>query len=107
MPIVTLRDLYTAELKDLFDAEQQILLELPAMAASATSSVLRDAFDRHREQTRIHVERLELLLRKLDAAHDRHRCEAMLGLIQEARRRINATERGVVLDAALIGVAQR
>jgi ferritin-like metal-binding protein YciE len=107
MPIVTLRHLYIAELQDLFDAEQQMLLELPAMAASATSSVLRDAFTEHLEQTRIHAERLELLLRKLDAAHSGRRCEAMLGLIQEGRRRIAATERGVVLDAALIGLAQR
>jgi ferritin-like metal-binding protein YciE len=107
MPIVTLRDLYTAELQDLFDAEQQTLLELPTMVASATSSVLRDAFNQHREQTRIHAERLEFLLRKLGAAHDGRRCEAMLGLLQEGRRRIDATERGVVLDAALIGLAQR
>lgn len=107
MPIVTLRDLYVAELQDLSDAEQQMLLELPAMAASATSSVLREALDRHRDQTRIHAERVELLLRKLDAADSGRRCEAMLGLIQEGRRRIAATERGVVLDATLIGLAQR
>jgi ferritin-like metal-binding protein YciE len=107
MPIVTLRDLYIAELQDLLDAEQQILLELPTMAAAATSSVLRDVFHQHRDQTRVHAERLELLLRKLDAADNDRRCDAMLGLIQEGRHRIAATERGVVLDAALIGLAQR
>jgi ferritin-like metal-binding protein YciE len=107
MPIVTLRDLYVAELQDLFDTEQQLLLELPAMAASATSSVLRDAFDRHRDQTRVHAERLELLLRSRDAVHDGHRCDAIRGLIGDGRRRIASAERGIVLDAALIGVAQR
>lgn len=107
MAIVTLRDLYVAELLDLFDAEQQWLLELPALVTSATSSALRDALREHLGQTRIHAERLELLLRRQDAGRNGRRCDAMHGLIQDGRRRIAETERGVVLDAALIGVAQR
>jgi ferritin-like metal-binding protein YciE len=107
MPIVTLRDLYIAELQDLFDTEQQILVELPTMAAAATSSALHDAFDRHLEETRIHMERVELILRKLDATSMGRPCEAMQGLIREARVRIELSERGDVLDAALIGAAQR
>ncbi len=107
MPIVTLRDLYVAELQDLFDAEQQILQALPAMAAAATSSALREAFEEHLEHTRIHAERLQLLLRKLDAAGDGAPCQAIRGLIAEGRRRIADANRGDVLDAALIGAAQR
>jgi ferritin-like metal-binding protein YciE len=107
MPIVTLRDLYIAELQDLADAEQHVLLELPAMASAATSSALREAFEHHLEETRIHSERLELLLRKLGAAGPGAPSEAMRGLITEGRRRIAAAERGDVLDAALIGIAQR
>ena len=107
MPIVTLRDLYIVELQDLFDAEQQILQVLPAMAAAATSTVLREAFEEHLEQTRIHAERLQLLLRKLDAAGDGAPCEAVRGLIAESRRRMADGNRGDVLDAALIGAAQR
>jgi ferritin-like metal-binding protein YciE len=107
MPIVSLRDLYVAELQDLLDAEQNILAELPAMAASATSTTLRRAFDAHFEETRVHVERLELLLRKLDAEGHNRPCEAIRGLIAEGRRRVAETERGEVLDAALIASAQR
>jgi len=107
MAVVTLRDLYVAELQGLLDVEQQLLLELPRMAGAATSSALRDAFDEHRGQTRIHAERLELLLKKLDAAANGPQCTAMLGLIQDGRRQMAATERGAVLDAALIGFAQR
>ena len=107
MPIVTLRDLYVAELQDLYDAEQQILAELPVMAAAATSSALRQIFETHLEETRIHSERLELLLRKLDAARDIAPSDALGGLIRASRRRIDAGERGDVLDAALIGAAQR
>lgn len=107
MPMVTLRDLYIVELQDLFDAEQQILQALPAMTAAATSSVMREAFEEHLEQTRIHAERLELLLRKLDTSGDGAPCEAIRGLIAEARRRMADGNRGDVLDAALIGAAQR
>jgi ferritin-like metal-binding protein YciE len=139
MAIVTLRDLYVAELQDLLDAEQQILQELPSLARASTSAALRQAFDDHLEDTRVHAERLELLLRKLDAPSTSLRagpsaslragpstslragpsaslragaqrgapCEAIRGLIAEGRRRIADCERGDVLDAALIGAAQR
>ena len=107
MPLVTLRDLYIAELQDLFDAERQIIEALPAMAAAATSSLLRDAFTEHLEETRVQLQRLELLLGKLDVSTRSQICEGIRGLIAEGRRRIAETERGDVLDAALIGAAQR
>jgi ferritin-like metal-binding protein YciE len=107
MPIVTLRDLYIAELRDLFDAERQIISSLPDMVAAATSSELRDALSDHLEQTTVQLQRLELLLRKLNVCEPAHPCEAMRGLVAEGRRRIADTERGDVLDAALIGAAQR
>jgi ferritin-like metal-binding protein YciE len=107
MPIVTLRDLYIAELQDLYDAEQQLLEALPAMAAKTTSSSLRRAFEDHFEQTRLQMERLELLFRQLDIRAIGHGCEGMRGLLAEARRRMSEAERGDVLDAALIGAAQR
>jgi ferritin-like metal-binding protein YciE len=107
MPIVTLRDLYIAELQDLLDAERQIASALPEMATAATSSELRDVLYQHLEQTTVQMQRLELLMRKLDACEPGHPCEAIRGLISEGRRRIAETERGDVLDAALIGAAQR
>ena len=107
MPIVTLRDLYIAELQDLFDAERQIVGALPELAAAATSSELRTALSNHLDQTNVQLQRLELLLRKLGVCEPAHPCEAMRGLIDESRRRIAETERGDVLDAAIIGAAQR
>ena len=107
MRIVTLRDLYVAELQDLADAERQSIAALPEMAAAATSKDLRDALDTHFAETRVQLERLDLLMRKLGVDPDGRPCEAMRGLIAEARRRIADGERGDVLDAALIGAAQR
>jgi ferritin-like metal-binding protein YciE len=107
MRIVSLRDLYVAELQDLLDVEQHVVLELPALAAAATSSALKDLLNAHLEESRIHAERLELLLRKQAPADRGGPSEAIHGLLREAQRRIGDTERGDVLDAALIGLAQR
>ena len=107
MPVVTLRDLYTVELTDLFDAEQQILRELPGMAARATSTDLRRAFEDHYEQTQVHIERLELLFRQLDERPRLQPSEGMRGIVRDAHRRAAEAERGEALDAALIAAAQR
>jgi ferritin-like metal-binding protein YciE len=107
MPIVTLRDLYVAELQDLYDAEQLVLQVLPGMAARATSGELRAAFERHYDQTRVHIDRLDLLLRQLNERAAGATCEGIRGVVQEAHRRSAEAERGEVLDAALIAAAQR
>ena len=107
MPIVTLRDLYVAELQDLYDAERQVLQVLPGMAARATSGELRTAFEGHYEQTQVHIERLDLLFRQLNERAADASCEGIRGVIHEAHRRSAEAERGEVLDAALIAAAQR
>jgi ferritin-like metal-binding protein YciE len=107
MPIVTLRDLYVAELQDLYDVEQQVLQVLPGMAARATSGELRTAFEQHYEQTQVHIERLDLLFRQLNERAFGPGGEAIRGIVLQAHRRSAEAERGEVLDAALIAAAQR
>ena len=107
MTAVALRGLYLAELNDLFDAEQQGLCELPLLAAGATSPALRDAFDAHYRQTQQHVARLERLFTHLDERPRPVSCRALRGIIEDARRRNGQLQRGDVLDASLISVAQR
>ena len=107
MTAVALRDLYLAELNDLYDAEQQVLCELPLLAAGATSPALREAFDTHYRQTQQHVARLERLFTQLDERPRPVSCRALRGIIEDARRRNGQLERGDVLDASLISVAQR
>lgn len=105
-PMVTLRELYVAELNDLFAVEQRIARELPVMAAAATSSDLRDAFDAHYRETWIHIDRLAALF----AAHDERprnvASRGIDGIIDEAHARHQLWDRGEVLDAALICSAQ-
>ena len=107
MTPVALRDLYLAELNDLYDAEQQVLRELPLMAAGATSPELRGAFDAHYRQTQQHVARLEQLFALLDERPRPVNCRALRGIIEDARFRNGHLERGEALDAALIAEARR
>lgn len=55
----TLYDLYISELRDMYYAEKKIVEELPRMANKATSPELKAAFEKHAEETQVHVERLE------------------------------------------------
>jgi ferritin-like metal-binding protein YciE len=107
MKLQNLKDLYTEELKDLYSAEKQIIRALPKMAKNATSEELAEAFEMHLEETRGHVERLEMIFRGLRTSPGGHKCEAMAGLIRETEDILQADSDPDVLDAAMIAHAQR
>jgi len=101
-----LRELYIDELKDLYSAENQLLKALPKMAKAATSTDLRAGFEAHLEQTKGHVQRLETVFEQLGENPKGKKCKGMEGLIEEGSEAIQEYE-GELLDAALIGAAQR
>ena len=103
----TLRDLYLNELRDLYDAETQLLVALPMMADAATSSQLKEAFTAHLEETEVHVSRLEEIFDALGEEPGEETCKAMEGLIAEGEDYVKATGDRDVRDAGLIGAAQR
>lgn len=107
MPVQSLRELYVAELRDLFSAEQQVLDLLPSLVSAATAPMLRQSFETHLEQTRAQRERLTLILRQLDESPQGHLCEGMAGLVREAQERLRDDAPGDVRDAGLIALAQR
>jgi ferritin-like metal-binding protein YciE len=102
----TLKDLYIDELKDLYSAENQLVKALPKMAKAATSPDLKAGFEEHLEQTKGHVQRLETIFEKLGESPKGKKCKGMEGLIEEGSEAIEEYE-GELLDAALVGAAQR
>jgi len=107
MKITTLHDLYVEELKDLYNAENQLLKALPKMAKAATSEDLRQAFTDHLEETKGQVVRLETIFKSLDASPKGKKCKAMEGLIEEGKEVLEEDMDESVKDAALIAAAQR
>lgn len=107
MALNSLHDLYIDELKDLYNAETQLLKALPKMAKNATAPELKEAFNEHLEVTRKQVERLEQIFSELGANPKGKKCQAMVGLVEEAAEMINEDVTPEVLDAALIACGQR
>jgi ferritin-like metal-binding protein YciE len=102
-----LRELYIDELKDLYNAESQLLKALPKMAKAASSGELRQGFEEHLEQTKGQVQRLEQIFQKLGESPKGKKCRGMEGLIEEGSEVMEEDFDGAVKDAALIGAAQR
>jgi ferritin-like metal-binding protein YciE len=107
MPTKDLRELYIDELKDLYNAESQLVKALPKMAKAASSPKLRQGFEEHLEQTKGHVGRLEEIFKLLKESPKGKKCKAMEGLIEEGSEITEENFEGAVLDAGLIGAAQR
>jgi ferritin-like metal-binding protein YciE len=107
MKLKSLHDLYIHDLKDLYNAEQQIIKALPKMSQAATATELRNAFDEHLQTTRRQVERLERIFQRLDVSPKGNTCEAMEGLIEEGEEVLDMDAQETVRDAALISSAQR
>lgn len=107
MKMKTLQDLYIDELRDLYSAENQLVKALPKMAKAASSPELRAAFEEHLEQTKEHVTRLERIFEKLDVKAKGKKCKGMEGLIEEGKEMLEEDAEPEVLDAGLIGAAQR
>jgi ferritin-like metal-binding protein YciE len=103
-----LEKFFLDQLKDIYYAEQQLLKALPEMQKAATTEELEDAFEQHLKQTERQVKRLEKVFQSIGKNPEGKKCEAMEGLIKEARTIINETKEGsMTRDAALIIAAQK
>lgn len=102
----TLEDLFHETLKDIYYAERKILKALPKMKRAAQSEELKAAFEKHREETEGHVERLEQVFEIIDKAPRGKTCDAIEGIVAEGEEIIDEFKDTAALDAGLIAAAQ-
>jgi ferritin-like metal-binding protein YciE len=102
-----LKAIFVDELKDIYSAETQLVKALPKMAKAAGSNDLRSRFEKHLEQTKEHVARLEQIFGGLEEKPTGKKCAGMEGLIKEGGEAIEEDYEGEAKDAILIGAAQR
>jgi ferritin-like metal-binding protein YciE len=107
MQLKSLEDLLHHELKDLYSAETQLVKALPKMAKAASNEQLRAGIEEHLEQTKMHVTRLEEIAEQLNFTLRGHKCKAMESLIEEGSDLASEDGEPSVLDAGIIGAAQR
>lgn len=103
----SLRELYIDELRDLYNAETQLVKALPKMAKAASNDQLRQAFEEHLRQTSEHVSRLEQIFEQLEEKPSGKKCLGMEGLVKEGAETMKEDYVKEVKDAAIIGAAQR
>jgi ferritin-like metal-binding protein YciE len=107
MALASLKDLYFDELGDLYDAETQMIRTLPRLADAARAPELREALKKHYDESRLHLERLELIFTHWGERPRSRPCAGLAGIVQEADDRLNQEATDDVRDAAIIGGAQR
>ncbi len=104
---VTLEDAFIEEIRDLYDAEKQIVKALPKMAKAASSGELKNAFKEHLEQTKGHVQRLEQIFELLGQKPRSKPCKGMRGLLEEGQETIEEDQEEHLHDLSLIAAAQK
>src|SRR6056297_287867 len=102
-----LEDLFHHQLRDIYNAEQQLVKALPNMAENSSNKKLENAFREHLEETAAHKERLDEIGESLGVDLSGETCHAMQGLIKEAEEFISRNPDSDVLDAGMIADAQR
>ena len=104
--IKTLDDLFIHTLRDIYYAEKKIEKALVSMADKASDPGLKDSFDRHRDQTGLHIERLEKVFAMHGSEAKAVNCPAIEGIIEEADEIVGDIDDDKVLDAGLVAAAQ-
>lgn len=107
MKLDSLQALLMDELSDIYDAESQLTKALPKMAKAAHSAELREAFETHLQETMTQIDRLKKIFEQLDQKPKSKTCKAMKGLVAEGDEMAKESGDPAVLDAGLIGAAQR
>jgi ferritin-like metal-binding protein YciE len=105
--LTSLHDALVEEIKDLYDAEQQLMKALPAMAKAATNGALKGAIEAHLAETRGQVTRLEKVFELLDVQPQRKHCAGIAGIIEEASETLKEDAPPAVIDACIIAGGQR
>jgi ferritin-like metal-binding protein YciE len=103
----SLKDLYLDELSTLYDAETQTIRALARLAEAAHSPELRDVLTRHSRESRLHLERIELIFTHWGERRPLRSSAGLTGIVQEADERLNQEATPDARDAAIAAVAQR
>ncbi len=107
MPV--LEECLIEEMQDLLHAEGQLVKALPKMAKAAHDPKLKQAFQKHLEETKGHVDRLKQAFEALGQKAKAKPCRAMQGLVEEGQEKIEEGQdkEPVAADLALVAAAQK
>lgn len=105
-PIKTLDELFLHTLQDIYYAENQIAKNLPTMIQKASNPELKQAFEHHLKETENQIKRLEQVFKNNNQTPKAVTCQAMDGILGEAKEIISDCGDEHVRDAAMLSAAQ-
>lgn len=103
----TIKELFVAQIRDLYDAEKQIVRALPKLAKAADSEDLSQALTSHLEETKNHVSRLEKVFQLIGSNAKGKPCKGMKGLLEEGSEAVEEEDAGQLRDLAIIAGCQK
>lgn len=102
------QQLFIDQLEDIYDAENQIIQELPKLIQLASNQELKDALNQHLKETQNQAKRLQKIFSVLNIKPMQQQgCEAMKGILQEGQKMTGQKSRSPLLDATIIAAAQK
>lgn len=107
MNLDSLRDVFHEQMTDIYSAEKQLTEAMPDLIKAASSSKLKEAFESHLEETKHHMETVRKILDDMDVNPGNTKCDAMEGLVEEARAMANKKGDKDARDAGIICAAQK
>ena len=104
-----LHELLVKDMQDLLHAEGQLVKALPKMARAANDPKLKQAFQKHLEETKVHVDRLKQCFEQLGARAKAKPCKGMQGLIEEGTEVMTEgkEKEEYAADLGLVAAAQK
>jgi ferritin-like metal-binding protein YciE len=98
--------LFLDTLKDIYYAEKQIYKSLPKMAKAAGSDKLRAAFEKHHDETEVHIERLDKIFDLMGKPARGKKCDAIEGILDEGKEIMEQYAGTAAIDPGLLAAAQ-
>ncbi|GAB5492790.1 MAG: ferritin-like domain-containing protein [Phototrophicaceae bacterium] len=107
MALENLRDVFNEQMKDIYSAEKQLSEAMPDLIKAVSSPKLKKALESHLDETNRHMETVRQMLDEMDVNPGNTKCDAMAGLVKEARSMANEDGDSVARDAGIICAAQK
>src|SRR5271156_1151516 len=104
---MALSEVLLDELRDMYSAENQLVVALPKLAKGAKDNHLKGLFSAHVEETKGQVERLKQVFELLGEKPTGEHCNGMEGVIEEGADALEKDEEGASFDSGIVGAALR
>ncbi len=102
-----IRRLFKDELKSIYWSESVLFKIVPKMYKEATSNKLKDALTYRYSETTEQLKRLEEVFAAIGLLPETKKCDIITGLINEVKKLIHDTKKGIVRDAGIISIGHK